>query len=516
MINKFIDWFGQPQNKKRTLTALFAVGSLMVIASIAMLSGGLGNSNQTLIYYTVSPTDLKIDVTERGNLESQDEVDVICMVDDIRGDEIHGTPIMWIVPNGAAVKKGDLLVQFDSAGHLERLDRQILDNERARAEQIKAKVQYDNQITRNVTSYAEAKLQVDLAKLALEQFEDEEGGTFQISLQDAELMIQEAKASELIEETNLEGVEQLYKLGYRSSGELAQAQLSSLKTKRQLAAAIARRRELLEYEYNKSRMQLEGQVASAERGLKQAERDNLAMLEQAEAAMQAADERFRKEEERLVRYRTQLENCEIIAPQDGMVAYASRDRYSRDQDIREGTALRFRQKILTLPNLRKMQVRTAVHETVLDQIHRGQLVSVRVDAVPNVAYKGSIQSVAVLPDQRSSMSSDTKIYKTIVTIDEDVERLKPGMTAVVEIHIDHLKDVLTVPVQAIVQMQGQTWLYIEAGGGVERRDIQLGRTNDKFVEIKSGLVAGDRAVLNPMAIIDETQTSDRESSPSDT
>ena len=149
MIDKFIDWLGQAQNKKRTLILLFVVGSVMVIASVAMLSGGLGSSNQTLIYYTVSPTDLAINVTERGNLESQDEVDVICMVDDIRGDEIHGTPIIWIVPNGSAVKKGDLLVQFDSAGHLERLDRQILDNERARAEQIKAKVQYDNQITRN-------------------------------------------------------------------------------------------------------------------------------------------------------------------------------------------------------------------------------------------------------------------------------------------------------------------------------------------------------------------------------
>ena len=90
------------------------------------------------------------------------------------------------------------------------------------------------------------------------------------------------------------------------------------------------------------------------------------------------------------------------------------------------------------------------------------------------------------------------------------------MTAVVEIHVDHLKDVLTVPVQAIVQIQGQNWLYVEAGGGVERRDIQLGRTNDKFVEIKSGLAAGERVVLNPMAIIDETQTLDEEISPSDT
>ena len=55
------------------------------------------------------------------------------------------------------------------------------------------------------------------AKLGTEQFEDEDGGTYQIDLQAVELLIQEARAGQLIEKTNLEGVEQLYKLGYLRS-----------------------------------------------------------------------------------------------------------------------------------------------------------------------------------------------------------------------------------------------------------------------------------------------------------
>ncbi len=186
-----------------------------------------------------------------------------------------------------------------------------------------------------------------------------------------------------------------------------------------------------------------------------------------------------------------------------MVAYAvSRSHYY--EDIREGATVRLRQLVLTLPNLKKMQVKTAVHESVLDQVHAGLPVTVRVDAVPGRSYDGSVQSIAVLPDQNSRMSSDTKVYETLITIDEDVDQLKPGMTAVVEIHVDRLKGVLCVPVQAIVQIGKDTWCYVEAANGeLQRRPVKLGRTNDKFVEVRSGLEEGDRAVLNPMVIVDE-------------
>ena len=91
---------------------------------------------------------------------------------------------------------------------------------------------------------------------------------------------------------------------------------------------------------------------------------------------------------------------------------------------------------------------------------------------------------------------------------KDVEQLKPGMNAVVEMHVERLRDVISVPVQAIVQVDQETWCYVESGNRIERRDLLLGRTNDKFIHIQEGVGAGDRLVLNPMAIFDETQSSE--------
>ena len=488
------------QNRKVVIGLGCVLAAVLLVGAAAMMGGG--GTDQLMLFHTVQQGDLAITVTERGNLESQDQIEVRCEVDDLEGDQIHGTPILFIVPNGAVVEEGDLLVELDSSGLRERLDRQILDTDRARSEQIQAKVKFENQQTQNETNLAEAQLKVELAELALKQFEDEEGGTFQIELQDIEGLIQEAQASKLIEATNLEGVTQLYQLGYRSRGELSQAQLSSLRSERQLATAISKKKELVEYSYRKQRLQLEGELASAKRAKQQVERDNHALLEQAKAELEEQDKAFKKEEERLTRYRTQLDKCKIYSPAPGMVAYATERNRRWYSEIREGNAVRLRQRLMTIPNLKKMQVKTSVHESVLDQIRPGLPVTVRSDAFPDKSYLGSVRYVAVLPDQDSSFGPDTKVYETLVTIDEEVSQIKPGMTAVVEIHVAYLENVLTVPVTAIVQVGKESWCLVD-DSGVERRTVKLGASNDKFVEVKSGLEKGERVVLNPDRVLQQ-------------
>ena len=153
-----------------------------------------------------------------------------------------------------------------------------------------------------------------------------------------------------------------------------------------------------------------------------------------------------------------------------------------------------------------MQVKTSVHESVLDQVKPGLSVGVRVDAFPDRLYPGTVKSVAVLPDQGGYFGSDTKVYQTIITIDEPVERLKPGMTAVAEIHVDRLENVLAVPVQAIVQVGKEIRLLRRRARGLpQRRVVKLGRTNDKVVQILEGVGPGQRVVLNPMAIAEEAR-----------
>lgn len=162
-----------------------------------------------------------------------------------------------------------------------------------------------------------------------------------------------------------------------------------------------------------------------------------------------------------------------------------------------------------------MQVDTSVHESVVDRVKAGMKANIGLDALPGRNYEGTVKEVAVLPDQGGWLSSDTKVYKTIVTIDEALDSrertaLKPGMTAVVKILIAHLDDVLCVPVQAIVQRGKETWCYVTENGETRKCPLELGETNDKLVEILGGLDIGDRVVLNPSAILESGSDEERD------
>jgi len=501
-----------------------------ILGSLALLAGAvwsiwsdLGEGDQTFVYYTVVNSDLPIVVTERGNLESQVETKIRCEVQNIsygRGGNA-GTQIIHIIPNGSAVKKDDLLVEFDSAGISDKLDQQMLAYEQMKSKKIQTQAKYENQKTQNETLKAQAELKVTLSELDLEMYIDANNGTHILAQEAIKRLLDEARAGILEAQGELElakteksGMEELFKLGYRGKAAAEGIRFKYLKTEGDLAAAFNKLRNkeselsrLDSYELKKQTLTLEGAVATAIRDLKQVLTDNISLLAQAEAAKFEADASETKEKERLENLETQLGLCKIYAPHDGMVVYArGRSRYSSGSEVAEGATVHQRQELITLPDLSQMQVKTQVHEAVLDQVRTGLPVGIRIDAFPNRPYTGYVHDVAVVPT--SSYYSNVKSYECTIRIAGEVEQLKPGMTAVVEIHVDRIRDVLSIPVQAVVQIESETWCYVDNGDGIERRDLELGRSNDKFVHIVKGLVARDRVVLNPSAILDETKDED--------
>jgi HlyD family secretion protein len=228
------------------------------------------------------------------------------------------------------------------------------------------------------------------------------------------------------------------------------------------------------------------------------------LRDSAEASMRATDSKFKLEESKLQQIRDQIEKCTIHAPRDGMVIYASdRDRRGRSDsvEIKEGALVRLRQVIIQLPDLTHMQVRAKVHESMIERVKKEQRVNIRIDALPNLTMHGSVQTINNQPEPGSWMSSNVKEYGVLCSIDEAVENLKPGMTAEVEIEINRLEDVLAVPVQAVVQKGDQSFCYVVGDAGFVAHPVTLGDTNDVLIEIKEGLNAGERVVLNPRLVV---------------
>ncbi|MEJ7640446.1 MAG: efflux RND transporter periplasmic adaptor subunit [Singulisphaera sp.] len=141
-------------------------------------------------------------------------------------------------------------------------------------------------------------------------------------------------------------------------------------------------------------------------------------------------------EARIAKLEKQIKNCMLYAPSDGMVVYANAaNRFSRSNmpQIEEGATVRERQKIFSLPDLSRMRMDAKVHESMITWIRPGFRARIKVDAFPGEALTGVVNAVAPLPDPTNFLGSGTKVYSTLVDIEEVPAGLRPGMTAGVEI-----------------------------------------------------------------------------------
>lgn len=280
----------------------------------------------------------------------------------------------------------------------------------------------------------------------------------------------------------------------------------------------------------------------------------------AEAKRRTARSVYLQEADKLREIEDQVRECKIHAPQDGMVVYyipeSSRWSQSERGLIQQGASVQEGQKMMRIPDLTKMQVSTRVHEAMVSRIKgddrrstgvhesviaglalnfspvcailplhevnledqrdeyrvheyydatRGQPALIRVDAFPERQLKGHVKTVATVASATDWMASDVKVYSTVVSIDEPLRGLKPGMSAEVTIQVNStLEDVLAIPVQSIVggAESGRTRkVFVMTANGPEEREIQIGLANEKMAEVKSGLEEGDQVIVNPKVIV---------------
>jgi len=124
-------------------------------------------------------------------------------------------------------------------------------------------------------------------------------------------------------------------------------------------------------------------------------------------------------------------------------------------------------------------------------------------------FQGIVTSVANQPEPSNWFSGNVREYAAIVAIESDSNGLRPGMTAAVEILIENLKDVLSVPVQALVEQKGKFYCWVQGPSAVEKREIELGLGNNTRMQVTGGLREGERVLLNPRESIAEARQEER-------
>jgi multidrug resistance efflux pump len=465
-----------------------------------------------LVTHDVDYDSIELTIVERGTLESANNNDIYCRVKSGARGASSATNIKRLVDDGTLVKKGDLLIELDDAGLQDQLKNQKITVDKAEADKIKAEEDYNIQLSQNESDTKTAETQLELAHIDLKKYQEgdypQQEKIFKGNIKQAESDVEQQR-------DRVAWANRMVKKGYltvtQSQGE--QSKLESLQIN--LSKANEDLRVLTDPVFGTGKRQitfLENDVREKERALDRVKSQSKAKEAQARSARESTKSVYLQNVQQFKEIEDEIVKCKIYAPQDGLVVYYIPEQTrggggAQQSIIAQGEPVREGQKLMQIPDLSQMLVNVKVHEALVSRVQLGQPASVRVESFPDKILSGKIALVSTVSSQQDFFSADVKVYTTKVKIRHPPEGLKPGMSAEVTITIgDTLKHVLTVPVQAIVggaELGKHRKCYVLTPQGPEERDIEVGESNEKMAEIKTGLAKGDRVVLNPSVLVNE-------------
>jgi len=252
-----------------------------------------------------------------------------------------------------------------------------------------------------------------------------------------------------------------------------------------------------EYLQAKAREQLKSENYEREKGLYgdriSSEQEMLA----ARAAHIEAEAELRGAEETLHLYGlTDTEVASVTYENPGRSMFAIRAPLAGkivEKHVTVGELVSPERNLFSLADLSEVWVWIDVYERDLRQVHVEDQVDLRVDAFPDLVFRGT---VSYLSDQ---VDPDTRRVRARIDVKNPRGELRPGMFAQVELsdpHGEGTTDIdvpaLTVPEEAVQRDGDSMIVFIDLGERrFERRVVGVGRTTAGLVEVTEGLSAGD-------------------------
>jgi HlyD family secretion protein len=418
----------------------------------------------------VGQGSLEVSLTVVGSLKAEESKSVT--------SEVSGT-ITSIVDDGTPVKKGDVLVELQN-------DQLQLDIDGKKVSLVNAETQMDDTRRDGQLAAENAKTQLSkgLEELAIMKDSNKsslEQATASLELQRTELALAKARLGRDLR--------------------LAEEKLitkQELDQDRQNAAAK-------EFAVAKAQAQLDlqrGQYASDE-NQKQAEVNRLRFA--SNLAQRRIDDEVRNAQrqadtikQQIADLEDQLNKSTVRSPSDGVVVLEQ--QYDGGmRGMRPGDMVSPSRKLMEIPNLDKMVVNCEIEEKDIGPVRPGLPVRITLDPYPGHDYHGIVKEVATVakPAQvEGSFFQGKNSFSTVITVlDPDIQRMRPGMNATVEILSSTVKNSTYIPVDALFERQEKALVYRMHNGKFDPTPIEMGPRNKDYVVVRKGVKKGDTIAL---------------------
>ena len=219
-----------------------------------------------------------------------------------------------------------------------------------------------------------------------------------------------------------------------------------------------------------------------------------------------------------------LERTVIRSPIDGIISQLFAEQ---GEVVITGTMNNLGTRIMVVSDLSVMQVRCRIDETDAPLVEPGQTARIYLQSDSLRGIAGDVVRVATKGTKQ--LGRDVVSFETLVLVTGDDDRVRPGMSANVEIEVARREDALTVPVQAVVYRKQRDLpeeliaeletrrapgdqrrhaeyvklLFIVEDGKARARLIETGVNDTTSVEVTEGLELADLIVTGPFRSLDQ-------------
>ena len=184
---------------------------------------------------------------------------------------------------------------------------------------------------------------------------------------------------------------------------------------------------------------------------------------------------------------TALDGTQLIASFDGTVLQTN---------VNVGDQVNSTTLVLTVANLKQLQVTASVDETTIKRVATGQSAQITFDAFPGQTFQGKVLSIPL----QGSLQNDVMVYQVPLSL-EGVDKLSllVGMTANVKVQVAEAKNALLVPSMALQKVNGLYQVLVADTGDPQAQPasvpVEVGLSDGTYTQVTKGLNEGDRVVV---------------------
>ncbi|MBL9004250.1 MAG: efflux RND transporter periplasmic adaptor subunit [Myxococcales bacterium] len=211
----------------------------------------------------------------------------------------------------------------------------------------------------------------------------------------------------------------------------------------------------------------------------------------------------------------QLRYSRIISPLDGTVIQRN---IRIGETVVPGTMATFDERsLMVVADMSTLIAKADLNQIDVAKVKLDQAVTLTLDALPGKTFKARVTKIA--PASVLPKGKDVEVFPVEATLEPGaLSEIRPGMTADIKIHVETKKNVLKLPIEAVIKEKGQTYVNCIAAGesnsgasvtsglgagmgkkgpNTKRVDVQVGARNDREQEILSGVKENDEVLIRP-------------------